>query len=177
MLLRTLVQSHYKHIFGIHSLCLLRSPFAVFLTSVHCWHWWFTANAFVFAEISVRQHKTRYKSYGKFNQEIYSSNKNMKWCKAHVRNESLWRRPLRVTQMHTYHLLEAFAQRHTPQKIDIIRQNTNFLQCGCIWTEYYEHNMHLKIGSSLRLCCHIHNSLQLSNRDGWKMFYASISKH
>lgn len=51
MLLRTLVRSHYKHIFRIHSLCLVRSPFAVFLTSVHCWHWWFTANAFVFAEI------------------------------------------------------------------------------------------------------------------------------
>lgn len=61
MLLRTLVRSHYKHIFRIHSLCLVRSPFAVFLTSVHCWHWWFTANACVFAEIQFVniRHDTR----------------------------------------------------------------------------------------------------------------------
>lgn len=46
------------------------------------------------------------------------------------RHELLWRRPLRVTQMHTYRS----TQRRT--KIDIIRQNTNFLQCGCTFERF-----------------------------------------
>lgn len=78
MLLRTLVQSHYKHIIGIHSLCSASQPVRCFSYIGPLLALMVYSQCICVCGNSVRQHKTRYKSYGKINQEIHSSNKNMK---------------------------------------------------------------------------------------------------